>query len=306
MTILRSYRFITTVVLLLAGGVAFAQPGTTTDPSISGGGQAGVTADWKSSQENDGAWVRVNHKSKAIPWQYLREDDIMWKKRVWREIDTREKQNMGFRYEGDENTGGGMFIEILIDALKKGRIKGYKATIDDRFTTAMTKDEIMESVSGKTDSIPVEDPVTGNITIQVIKRDFDPNAITKFRIKEDWIFDRNVGGMVVRIVGIAPVRDVIGDDGSFRGQQAMFWLYYPNLRKILAEYEVFNPQNDLARYTWDEFFENRQFSSKITKVSSTFVNDEGFKAHMNSMESLYESQHTAEEIFNKEHDMWVY
>lgn len=306
MTILRSYRFITTVVLLLAGGVAFAQPGTTTDPSISGGGQTGVTADWKSSQENDGAWVRVNHKSKAIPWQYLREDDIMWKKRVWREIDTREKQNMGFRYEGDENTGGGMFIEILIDALKKGRIKGYKATIDDRFTTAMTKDEIMESVSGKVDSIPVEDPVTGNITITVVKRDFDPNAITKFRIKEDWIFDRNVGGMIVRIVGIAPVRDVIGDDGSFRGQQAMFWLYYPNLRKILAEYEVFNPQNDLARYTWDEFFENRQFSSKITKVSSTFVNDEGFKAHMNSMESLYESQHTAEEIFNKEHDMWVY
>ena len=53
-----------------------------------------------------------------IPWQYIREDDILWKKRVWREIDTREKQNVAFRYAGDEHTGGGMFIEILIDAIK--------------------------------------------------------------------------------------------------------------------------------------------------------------------------------------------
>ncbi len=111
--------------------------------------------------------------------------------------------------------------------------------------------------------------------------------------------------MVVRIVGIAPVIDIIGDDGVYRGSQAMFWLYYPDIRGLLAQYEVFNPQNDVYRYTWDEFFESRQFSSKITKVSTPFFGN-GFRDNLNPMESLYESQHTAEEIFNKEVDMWVY
>jgi hypothetical protein len=111
--------------------------------------------------------------------------------------------------------------------------------------------------------------------------------------------------MVVRIVGLAPVKDIIGDDGIYRGSQPMFWLYYPDIRGLLAQYEVFNPQNDVFRYTWDEFFESRQFSSKITKVSSPFAGN-GFKDNMSPMESLYESQHTAEEIFNKESDMWVY
>jgi hypothetical protein len=84
----------------------------------------------------------------------------------------------------------------------------------------------------------------------------------------------------------------------------MFWLYYPDIRGLLAQYEVVNPQNDIARYTWDEFFESRQFASKITKVSNPFQRE--FKESLNPMESLYESQHAAEEIFNKEHDMWVY
>ena len=163
----------------------------------------------------------------------------------------------------------------------------------------------MESVAGKVDTQVITDPVSGTEITKYINHDFNPETITKYRIKEDWIFDRNQGQMVVRIIGLAPVKDIFGDDGVYRGSQAMFWLFYPDIRGLLAQYEVYNPLNDVARYTWDEFFESRQFSSRITKVSSPFVNQQ-FKDNMSPMESLYESQHTADEIFNKEHDMWVY
>jgi len=302
MTILNSYRLTAAALLLFAASNCFAQPGAA-DPAIPGGGNSLYKEGYAASKTPDGAWDRVAHISQPIPWQYIRETDILWKKRVWRELDTREKQNVGFRYAGDEYSGGGMFIEILIDALKKGKIKAYK-TFDESFTTVMTKDDIMETVSGRVDTTVITDPITGQEQVKVLKRDFDPTTITKYRIKEDWIFDRNQGQMVVRICGLAPVKDIYGDDMVYRGSQAMFWLYYPDIRGLLSQYEVYNPQNDIARYTWDEFFEARQFSSKITKVSNAFGSD--FKEHLSPMESLYESQHTAEEIFNKEHDMWVY
>ena len=73
--------------------------------------------------------------------------------------------------------------------------------------------------------------------------------------------------------------DVIGDAGDYRGSKPLFWLYYPDIRGLLANYEVFNPLNDVARYTWDEFFESRQFSSKITKVSNPFGAQAGSGVH---------------------------
>jgi gliding motility associated protien GldN len=308
MKIQHLFRLTIASALLFAGNSSFAQPGSTTDPSITGGGSAGASPLWAPSKTPDGAYDRRPHISTPIPWQYIREEDILWKKRVWREIDTREKQNVGFRYTGDENTGGGMFIEILIDAINRGKIKAY-SNFDDRFTQTLSKDQLREQLIPKPDTIIVVDPTTGQEIQKIINHDFDPSTITKYRIKEDWIFDRNQGQMVVRIVGLAPVKDIVVD-GDYRGSQALFWLYYPDIRGLLAQYEVFNPLNDVARYTWDEFFESRQFSSRVTKVSNPFgalgTGGSDFKTNMSPMESLYESQHTAEQIFNKEHDMWVY
>lgn len=309
MNILKSHKLTMAAALLLGSSSVFAQPGTSMDPSISGGGQPGVNSQWAPSKTPDGAYDRRPHLSTPIPWQYIRDEDILWKKRVWREIDTREKQNVGFRYTGDEYSGGGMFIEILIDAIKRGKIKAY-SNFDDRFTQIITKEQLMEQLIPKPDTTMVTDPVTGQEMQRIVNHDFDPSSITKYRIKEDWIFDRNQGQMVVRIVGLAPVKDIVVD-GDYRGSQALFWLYYPDIRGLLAQYEVFNPLNDVARYTWDEFFESRQFSSRITKVSNPFgllpgSGGENFRDVMSPMESLYEGQRAADEIFNKEHDMWVY
>ncbi len=305
MNILQSYRLAASTALVFVGSVTFAQTNSTmTDQAQTQSTANAVKDSWQPSLVKDGVYDRIPHVNTALSWQPVREADIMWKKRIWREIDTREKQNEAFRYPGDENTGGGYFIEILIDAIKKGKVKAYN-NFDDRFTTALTKDQIQEVLYRKPDTSYVEDPVTGNQIMKVTTKDFDPESVTKYRLKEDWIFDRNLGRMVPRIIGVAPLRDIYNDDGSFRASQAMFWIYYPELRPIIAQYEVFNPNNDVNRMTWDDFFEGRYFSSHIIKVSNPF--DETFKEKgLNNMEALYEGQHAAEQLFNKEHDMWVY
>jgi hypothetical protein len=124
-------------------------------------------------------------------------------------------------------------------------------------------------------------------------------------LKEEWYIDRNIGRMQRQIIGIAPFKDIYNDDGSFRASQAVFWLYYPEITSMLAQYEVFNPDNDVARMSWYEFFEGRYFASRIIKVSNPF--DYSFKEKgMGNLEALYEGQKATEMLFNKEHDMWVY
>jgi gliding motility associated protien GldN len=303
MNILNVYKVVASSAVLLISTVAFGQ-NNTSDPNVPNSSSDAVKSGWKPSLVKDGIYDRVAHINQPLSYQPIREADIMWKKRAWREIDTREKMNVVFRYPGDETTGGGMFIEILIDAIKKGKAKAY-SNFDDRFTDALTKDQVIEMLTGKPDTTYVEDAITGQQTMKITRRDFDPDKVTKFRIKEDWIFDRNLGRMVVRIIGLAPYLDKFNEDGSYRASQAMFWLYYPELRETLAQFEVFNPENDVARITWEEYFESRFFSSRIIKISNPF--DANFRElNYTSMEALYEGQHASESIFNKEHDMWVY
>lgn len=306
MSVLKTYKIAASVALLFTSSAVFAQNNMVISDQLQTqfNSYDGVTKDWQPSLVTDGVYDRVPHINRPIGWQQIREADVLWKKRVWREIDIREKQNMAFRYPGDDYTGGGFFIEIILDAVKKGKIKAY-SNIDDRFTTTLNKEQILDILIGKPDTTMVEDPFTGEYTMKITSREFNPDAVTKYRLKEDWIFDRNLGRMVVRIVGIAPILDKYNEDGSFRGSQAVFWMYYPEIRPMLAQYEVFNPDNDVARISWDEYFEGRFFSSKIIKTSNPF--DLTYRERgMGNLEALYEGQKDAEEIFNKEHDMWVY
>ncbi len=296
------------VCAFLTSGLAYAQQPIINDNAQIQNPTAGeaVTTGWRPSLVRDGVIDRVPHITRVLPWTPIRENDVHWKKRVWREIDIREKQNMAFRYPGDEFTGGGYFIEILMDAVKKGKIKAYSAFNDDRFTNALSKEQIMDMVVGTADTTPVTDPITGEVTLRITNRDFNPDVVTRYRIKEDWIADRNSGRMIVRIIGIAPVMDVIDQNtGLSRGTRPMFWLYFPEIRETLAQYEVFNPENDVARMNWNEFFENRWFSSRVTKVSNVF-GEEISQQTGGGMEALYRAQRLSEELQNREQDMWVY
>lgn len=286
----------------LLAGSTYAQDGPA-DPAVQS--IAGmVNPDWHRSLVPDRTYDELHAKDRTgapVPWQRIAESDLMWKKRVWREINVLEKQNHAFLYAGDEHTGGGMFVEILIDAINRGKVVAYTPE-DDRFTEVLTKEKLHEQIFNKKDTTWVVD-IDGTETMRVVESDFDPTKITRYRIKEDWMFNRNTGQMTCRIAGIAPIRDFYDDKNQYRGSQAMFWLYYPDIRPLLASYEAVNPHNDMQRATWDEFFEGRMFSSRITKVSDPY--GKGFaEKDLSPMEALYEGKRVANETFNKEHDVW--
>ena len=61
---------------------------------------------------------------KVLPYQPVRESDIMWEKRVWRVIDVREKMNLSFAYPEEP------FFKILADAATKGDLPVYSTDED--------------------------------------------------------------------------------------------------------------------------------------------------------------------------------
>lgn len=289
----------------LGASMLFAQP---MQSDMAGSGEtvserSPVNDNWSPSLVPDGAIQRSEHVNRVVEWAPIREIDVAWKVRVWREIDVRQKQNQAFIYPGDEYTGGGSFIEIILDLVKRGRVAAY-SVVDDHFSTEISEEELEEKLGDEVIYEEQTDPITFETIIQEYRKEFDVNSVVRYEIKEDVIFDRNIGRSVTRIIGICPIKnEVIG--GAEVQQEVpirMFWLYYPELRNHLVHYEVYNPGNMMKRMTWTDLFDNRYFSSYIIKTSLNNPRDVRMKR--DEIRSLHLAEQFERQIAEKEMDMW--
>lgn len=240
-----------------------------------------------------------------IVYDYIREDDRFWEKRVWQVIDIREKINLPFQYNVEDETGTNqLFINILLDALKNKEVEAF-SPIDDRFTTVMPFAEIQNKLSGEERTVRSIDPVTGEEKMVTTRDDFDPRTIKQYKIKEVWVFDKEASVLKVRILGIAPMVSRINEDGSIRASIPLFWVYYPDCRGILAKHDVYNQNNDASTISWEDLFEMRFFGSYIVKENNTY-NREIKDYIKDGTMRLLEGQAIHDRIFNKEQDLWQY
>jgi gliding motility associated protien GldN len=271
--------------------------------------------DPRPSLRNDNAVQRNLVKDRTpLDYEHIREDDATYIQRVWREIDVHEKLNIPFVYKAEGDDGNQRFIMILLNAIKKGDITAFSAVGgDDRFTTPLPFSQIAELLVGKpkTQQIPdwANDPdgSKGLMKDTVITAEFNPDQVERYWIKEDVVFDKESSRMYTRILGIAPLQTILNDDGSFRAVTPIFWVYYPDLRPMLAKFDVYNGRNFGAKMSWEELFESRMFASRIIKSTINNPNDSYISSYIKDpILALLEGENIKEKIFIYEQDLWSY
>jgi len=274
----------------------------------------------KSRRTNFGYQPEPTSDRKPLAWDHIREDDATYSQFVWRDIDGREKVNLPFIYNAKEEAGDQRFFSILLDAIKHDNVIAF-SNDDDRFTTPLTTNEVLSLSSAK--SKILDTSYQPNIDNEDIKdtvifwkrndRAPKPDSVYKFRIKEQWMFDKESSRMLVRIIAIAPLAP-IQDRGTTKKASneppkyyPLFWVYYPDLRASLAKHFAYNPKNMGARMTWEEVFEGRFFSSAIYKST---LNNPGDKTLAQLIKDplfqLLEGENIKEKLFNYEQDLWSY
>jgi|NOAtaT_7_FD_contig_31_4458334_length_1269_multi_8_in_0_out_0_1 gliding motility associated protien GldN len=249
---------------------------------------------------------------KVVPWPYLREADVMFAKRIWRVIDTREKQNQPMVWR--KNPLSLIFYNSVLD----GSLIPYK---DDSLSSSYTIEEFENYFSQKVPEKKLidpngdpDDPTNFYMDTVIIKLKSDD--IKKFKVVEDWIFDKKESRMYVRIISIAPIIKP-NIEGADLGELEWCWLKYHrdptdedrfDIREILVNKEIFNRQNDAARVTYDDWFEQRLFSSYIVKENNQY--DLYIKQFAefkdNGVAAILDAERIKQEIFEKEHDLWEY
>ena len=251
-----------------------------------------------------------------LEYGYVDDRDILWSKTVWETIDLDERVNFPLYYPVDtidisadrrslydvfmKNIKNGKLTDVYVDSYfsEKRNFSDLAATLQKVDTTDLGYEQINAG-----EQLSME---------YVNRRELTAADIEEYHIKGMWYFDKRLGELKYRLLGIAPVAPDVNfiDDDSMDPADAkveLFWVWYPGARQVLHDAKVFNQRNSAQPLSFDMMLNARRFNGVIyrednvhgDRVINDYISD-------NSLFQLLESKRIKEVIRDREQDMWAY
>jgi gliding motility associated protien GldN len=292
-------RFILTVIGVLTISVGFAQANILNAKSPE---QIGVKTDAQIALDND----------KPLEYGYVDDRDILYSRMTWEKVVLDERVNFPLYYPIDTNNIGPnrrSLFDVLMANIKNGNIENIYD--DSYFNTKRTLKDIEASmVLVDTTELGIEQYNAGeSISPEYINRiQIDAGYITEYRLKGMWYFDKRLGELKYRLLGIAPVApDVNFLDQDTPDLVELFWVFFPDARGVLHEAKTFNNENSAIPLSFDHLLNSRRFNGYVYQEEnvqgdrkiSEYISD-------NALMQLLESDRVKDKIRNFEMDMWSY
>jgi len=270
-----------------------------------------VETDKKSLVLDDVVKMEQIEEKDPLPYPPIVEADISKKQRVWRVLDLRERMNYPLYYPTELMQTRRSFIQAVIGGIEKGKITAYD-TDSDEFTSEISLADILAKFDAADREVTRKN-MDDRDTTYVVKGEINWGEVQELLVKEDWFFDKRHSRLYVRIIGIAPIRvynkelRTSGDEEDIEGElvkRQLFWIYYPDARKVLANTPCYLGNNDLAQLSFDDLFQSRRFSSYIAAISNAQGNRRVVSYTRTGKEAMLESQRIENELMNFESDLW--
>jgi len=251
-----------------------------------------------------------------LDYGYVDDRDILWSKTVWEIIDLDERVNFPMYYPVDTVDIGSdrrSLYDVLMKNIKNGKLEDVY--VDSYFTEKRKYSDLTATLQKvDTTDLGYEQINAGEELSPeyVNRRALDAADIVEYRIKGIWYFDKRMGELKYRLLGIAPVAPDVNfiEDESMAPEDALvelFWVWYPSARQILHDAKVFNARNSAMPISFDMLLNARRFNAVIFKEDNVH-GDREIRDYIadNALFQLLESKRIKETIRDREQDMWAY
>ncbi|MDN3665803.1 gliding motility protein GldN [Algibacter miyuki] len=294
---LKSFLLTVTTVCTVSG--AFAQANILNAKSPE---EIGVRTAAQKAVDND----------KPLEYGYVDDRDILFSKMTWEKIVLDERANFPLYYPVDTNnisSNRRSLYDVLMKNIKNGNIENI---YDDSYFNGKRTLLDIESALVKVDTTEygIEQLNAGEtLSAEYInKRSITSAEIREYHIKGLWYFDKRQAEMKYRLLGIAPVApDVNFIDDAEPDLVELFWIFFPDARKVLHEAKSFNNKNSSMPFSFDHILNARRFQGYTYKEENV-QGDRAVSEYIsnNALMQLLESDRIKDKIRDFELDMWTY
>ena len=232
--------------------------------------------------------------------------DLQWMKVIYRQLDLTVGKNPALYYPEEPNADGENLFFIIMRLLARNQISAYEY-LDGR---EMFTDEFKIKVGEMMDRFHIyyteaKGSTEKNPLYEFENADIPSNEVLSYYIIEKWEFDTRSNQMKARVEALCPVLHRMDEWGGEPVRYPMFWVKLNDIRPYMAQQYVFtDDDNNLARYSIDDFFKLNMYTGEIYKTKNLrnqslrqmFPEDEAYKHAQDSIEQRLRS-------FNQ--DLWV-
>ena len=266
-----------------------------------------VKKDGNDRKKKDDSGVTITDRQQAFYEVKTPSDaDLQWMKVIYRQLDLTVGKNPALYYPEEPNEDGQSLFFIIMRLLANDQISAYEY-LDGR---EMFTDEYKIKVSEMLDRFHVmfsEAKGSNEKHPKYVIEDADipGNEILSYYIIERWEFDTRSNQMKTRVEALCPVLHRTDEFGGEAIKYPMFWVKLNDIRPYIANQYVFtDDDNNLSRYSLDDFFKLGMYTGEIYKTKNLrnlslrqqFPEDEAYKTAQDSIENRLQA-------FNK--DLWV-
>jgi gliding motility associated protien GldN len=194
--------------------------------------------------------------------------DVRWMRVIYRELDLAEENaNAPLYYPEDLIDGNENLFRMMIRLIAENRVPAYEYLDGREVFTDQYRVKPGELFSRF--DIPAS-PAKGysekNPVYDIEPIDVPTNEVLTYYVIERWTFDNRTNSMKTNVEAVCPVLRRTGDFGDDQ-KYPMFWMKMSDLKPYLqAQYVFTDDDNNLAKYTYDDFFTLNLYKGDIYKT----------------------------------------
>lgn len=194
--------------------------------------------------------------------------DLMWMRVIYRDLEMDNPKNAALYYPEDVVDGQENLFRIIMRLLADNAIPAYEYLDGKEIFT----DQYRLKVSDMLDRFhvlytPAKGSTEKNPRFVIEEADVPANEIRSYYILERWEFDAKTNKTRRVVEAICPVLHRADEFGVDAVRYPMFWVKLDAIRPYLAQQYIFiDDDNNLPRYTYDDFFTMAMYDGDIYKT----------------------------------------
>lgn len=201
----------------------------------------------------------------SFPTQNKMDEDVVWRRDVYRELDLKQDANAGLYYPVEPIGSQMNLFTYIFKLMMTGNIRAYEYRLDGN-----------ESFEDSARVKPMDFLKNYNIyhervngRVRIDNSDIPSREVTAYYIKESSYYDQNTATFHTKVIALCPIMRRQDDFGEGATPYPLFWVKYDDLAPFLAKQTIMTSNlNNAATMSVADFFTRNQYKGKIYKTNN--------------------------------------
>ncbi|MBR3521211.1 MAG: gliding motility protein GldN [Prevotella sp.] len=201
----------------------------------------------------------------SLPTAQKMDEDVVWRRDIYREIDLTEGTNAGLYYPVEPVGSQMNLFTYLFKLVLSGQVKAYEYRLDGN--ESFEKDALVKPLALLDNYHIYYERMDGRLKLD--NSDIPSREVKSYYIKESSYYDQNSATFHTKVIALCPIMSREDDFGDGTAKYPLFWVKYDDAAPFLAKQTIMTSDiNNAAMMSVDDYFVKNMYKGKIYKTNN--------------------------------------